>query len=126
MLTTTSPQIAERFGAAIAAAVVITAALFWIMQSAIEQNDITIGDPPIGDLLPNVRLDRDEEILTKPDKKPPPPPEVKPQPPRPDVIIADGNGVEIGSKFEPPKGGIGPLKIHSADGDPFTDRNGCA
>ena len=69
-----------RMTAALAASLVITAGLFWIMQAAIDQGDITVDPHTPGPVVELVRLERDETVTIQDQDKPEPPPKVEPEP----------------------------------------------
>ncbi len=108
----------NRYRAATAAAVVMTGTLFWIMQSAIENEGITVGDPPRGSLLPWVRLDRDQDPVTTKRNKPEPPPPVAQHPPKPDALTeTEGQGYRM-EAYTPPLPDNGPYDPGArADGE---------
>lgn len=90
-----------RYGAALAAAVLITFSLFWLMQYLIIGQSARLDEGEKVRLIDFVRLQRDTQTETK-DRKPPdrpPPPEAPPEPPRMQAsdVNPTGNSVDIGA-----------------------------
>lgn len=91
-----------RYGAALAAAVLITFSLFWLMQYLIIGQTGRLDEGEKVRLIDFVRLQRDTQAETKERKPPdrPPPPEAPPEPPRMQAdptAAPTGNSVDIGT-----------------------------
>jgi protein TonB len=106
------------FGVALGA--VATFALFMLMQALIKSDRSALTDADKYRITDFVRLQEDEELVTKDRKPQPPPPPDEPPPdmPRPDFDTSDvSQGVDIGSvdvKVDLNVGGVGGF---SSDGD---------
>lgn len=90
-----------RYAGALAFAVAITFALFWLMQYLIIGQKMTLDEGDRVRLIDFVRLQRDTQTESK-DRKPPdkpPPPEAPPEPPKmtADPTNAPSNAVNINS-----------------------------
>lgn len=109
-----------RITAATAAALVITATLFWIMQAAIERKKLEISDPKPITLVDYVRIERDEDPqikqLVKPDK---PEPVVK-TPPPPALAASGGAATQMSLDNTPPAISLKDIgDTTRIDGDPL-------
>jgi periplasmic protein TonB len=89
-----------RFGIGLALGVVVTTALFFLMQALIASDRDPFTEPPKGRLLDFVRLQEDTRVEIR-DRKPPPPPPVDEPPPDMPQPDFDSNaqtiGVDIGA-----------------------------
>ncbi len=76
----------------------VTFGLFLLMQALIKSDKSPFTDPPYGSLLDFVRLQDEQELLTKKRKPKPPPPPDEPPPdmPKPTFDTNVSMGVEIG------------------------------
>ncbi|MDE0055768.1 MAG: energy transducer TonB [Gammaproteobacteria bacterium] len=88
-----------RYVVGVAAGLVVTFLLFLLMQALIKSDRSPFSDPGKGQLLDFVRLQEDQELITKKRKPKPPPPPDEPPPdmPKPDFDSTVSQGVEIGS-----------------------------
>ena len=88
-----------RYAIGVAAGVVVTFFLFLLMQALIKSDKSPFSDPGKGQLLDFVRLQEDQELITKKRKPKPPPPPDEPPPdmPKPDFDSNISQGVEIGA-----------------------------
>ncbi|MCY3819863.1 MAG: energy transducer TonB [Gammaproteobacteria bacterium] len=88
-----------RYVVGVAAGLVVTFLLFLLMQALIKSDRSPFSDPGRGQLLDFVRLQEDQELITKKRKPKPPPPPDEPPPdmPKPDFDSTVSQGVEIGS-----------------------------
>ena len=88
-----------RYVVGVAAGLVVTFLLFLLMQALIKSDRSPFSDPSKGQLLDFVRLQEDQELITKKRKPKPPPPPDEPPPdmPKPDFDSTVSQGVEIGS-----------------------------
>ncbi len=88
-----------RYAIGVAAGLVVTFFLFLLMQALIKSDKSPFSDPQKGQLLDFVRLQEDQELITKKRKPKPPPPPDEPPPdmPKPDFDSSISQGVEIGA-----------------------------
>ncbi|MGI9322029.1 MAG: energy transducer TonB [Pseudomonadales bacterium] len=97
---------ATRLGLSMAAGLMVTLALFYLMQALIQGADSALTEDAIGNLVDFVRVKQDPELQTKKVERPPPPDEDPPEvPPQEfDVTVDDADftmadvsvGVNIG------------------------------
>ena len=87
-----------RYAIGIALGASVTFGLFLLMQALIKSDKSPFTDPPYGSLLDFVRLQDEQELLTKKRKPKPPPPPDEPPPdmPKPTFDTNVSMGVEIG------------------------------
>lgn len=87
-----------RYVIGVTAGLVVTFFLFLLMQALIKSDKSPFSDPGKGQLLDFVRLQEDQELITKKRKPKPPPPPDEPPPdmPKPDFDSSVSQGVEIG------------------------------
>jgi protein TonB len=88
-----------RYVIGVALGAFVTFALFLLMQALIKSDRSPFTDAPRGGLLDFVRLQEEQELITKDRKPKPPPPPDEPPPdmPRPDFDTNVSMGVEIGA-----------------------------
>ena len=88
----------RRYAIGIALGASVTFGLFLLMQALIKSDKSPFTDPPTGSLLDFVRLQDEQELLTKKRKPKPPPPPDEPPPdmPKPTFDTNISMGVEIG------------------------------
>lgn len=89
---------AIRFSLSIIVGVVVTLALFYLMQALIQGADSALTDDKIGNLVDFVRVKQDQEVQTKQrkPKKPPPPDEPPPETPPQDFNLnVDNTGFSM-------------------------------
>ena len=87
-----------RYVIGVTAGLVVTFFLFLLMQALIKSDKSPSSDADQGRILDFVRLQEDQELVTKKRKPKPPPPPDEPPPdmPKPDFDSAVSQGVEIG------------------------------
>lgn len=87
-----------RYVIGVAAGLVVTFFLFLLMQALIKSDKSPFSDADQGRILDFVRLQEDQELITKKRKPTPPPPPDEPPPdmPKPDFDSSISQGVEIG------------------------------
>ncbi len=88
-----------RYAIGVTAGLVVTFFLFLLMQALIKSDRSPFSDADQGRILDFVRLQEDQELITKKRKPKPPPPPDEPPPdmPKPDFDSSISQGVEIGS-----------------------------
>ena len=88
-----------RYIIGVVAGAIITFFLFLLMQALIKSDKSPFTDPAAGKILDFVRLQEDQELLTKKRKPDPPPPPDEPPPdmPTPEFDTDISVGVEIGA-----------------------------
>ena len=88
-----------RYVVGVAAGLVVTFLLFLLMQALIKSDKSPFSDAGQGRILDFVRLEDDQELITKKRKPIPPPPPDEPPPdmPKPDFDSNISQGVEIGA-----------------------------
>lgn len=87
-----------RLGLSVTVGVVVTLALFYLMQYLIQSSDSALTDDKIGSLVDFVRVKQDQEVQTKQrkPKKPPPPDEPPPEtPPQNFDVNVDNTGFSM-------------------------------
>ena len=67
-----------RYAIGVAAGLVVTFFLFLLMQALIKSDKSPFSDPGQGSILDFVRLEEDQELITKKRKPKPPPPPAEP------------------------------------------------
>ncbi len=84
---------AIRLSLSVVVGVVVTLALFYLMQALIQGADSALTEDKIGNLVDFVRVKQDQEVQTKKrkPKKPPPPDEPPPEVPPQDFNVAVDN-----------------------------------
>ena len=87
-----------RYVIGVTAGLVVTFFLFLLMQALIKSDKSPFSDADQGRILDFVRLQEDQELVTKKRKPKPPPPPDEPPPdmPKPDFDSSVSQGVEIG------------------------------
>ena len=94
---------AKRYCWALLIGLLITASLFFLMQSLISGSDIKVAEPTAAANLTFVRLVEDRDVIAdKPKPEPPPLPEVQPRTKLEIPVSADGDYDEIGPRNVPP------------------------
>ena len=89
-----------RYLIGVVAGAVVTFMLFLLMQALIKSDKSPFSDAAGGKILEFVRLQEDQELITKQRKPKPPPPPDEPPPdmPKPDFISSDvSTGIDIGA-----------------------------
>ena len=89
---------AIRFSLSVVVGVVVTLALFYLMQALIQGADSALTDDDIGNLVDFVRVKQDQEVQTKQrkPKNPPPPDEPPPETPPQDFNVnVDNTGFSM-------------------------------
>ena len=87
-----------RYAVGVALGALVTFSLFLLMQALIRSDKSPFNDPAPGSLLDFVRLQDEQELITKKRKPKPPPPPDEPPPdmPKPSFDTTVSVGIEIG------------------------------
>ena len=93
----------KRYCCALLTGLLVTASLFFLMQSLISGSDIEVTDPTAAANLTFVRLVEDRDVIAdKPKLEPPPVPEVQPSTKLVIPVSSGGDYDEIGPRDVPP------------------------